>query len=128
MTHKQRSLWGALFCGSAVILGAFGAHLLERFLSPEALQSYEVGVRYQFFHGLALLFLSLKQNEAKFLSRVALLFIIGTILFSGSIYGLTLSSQNTSIILPKILGPVTPLGGLLLIAGWVRLLIGYARS
>ena len=128
MTHKQRSLWGALFCGSAVILGAFGAHLLERFLSPEALQSYEVGVRYQFFHGLALLFLSLKQNEAKFLSRVALLFIIGTILFSGSIYGLTLSSQNTSIILPKILGPVTPLGGLLLIAGWVSLLIGYVRS
>ena len=83
MTHKQRSLWGALFCGSAVILGAFGAHLLEQFLSPEALQSYEVGVRYQFFHGLSLLFLSLKENEAKFFSRVALLFIIGTILFQG---------------------------------------------
>lgn len=128
MADKQRSLWGVLFCGSAVILGAFGAHLLEQHLSPEALQSYEVGVRYQFFHGLALLFLSLKQDNAKFLNRVAILFIIGTVLFSGSIFGLALGSQSTSIILPKILGPITPMGGSLLIVGWIILFIGFVKS
>ncbi|MDG1822241.1 MAG: DUF423 domain-containing protein [Flavobacteriaceae bacterium] len=128
MADKQRSLWGVLFCGSAVILGAFGAHLLEQYLSPEALQSYEVGVRYQFFHGLALLFLSLKQDNAKFLNRVAILFIIGTVLFSGSIFGLALGSQSTSIILPKILGPITPMGGSLLIVGWIILFIGFVKS
>ncbi|MGB0254601.1 MAG: DUF423 domain-containing protein [Flavobacteriaceae bacterium] len=125
MTRKQRSVWGALFCGTAVILGAFGAHLLEQYLSTEVLQSYEVGVRYQFFHGLALLFLSLDKNV--FSKRTATLFVIGTLLFSGSIYGLSLSSMSLST-LPKILGPVTPIGGLLLILGWVNLLIGYIRN
>jgi len=126
MTRKRRSVWGALFCGTAVILGAFGAHLLEQYLSTEALQSYEVGVRYQFFHGLALLFLSLDKNV--FAKRTATLFVIGTLLFSGSIYGLSLGSTSTLSTLPKILGPVTPIGGLLLILGWLNLLIGYIRN
>lgn len=125
MTRKRRSVWGALFCGTAVILGAFGAHLLEQYLSTEALQSYEVGVRYHFFHGLALLFLSLDKNV--FAKRTASLFVIGTLLFSGSIYGLSLSSTSLST-LPKLLGPVTPIGGLLLILGWMNLLIGYIRN
>lgn len=126
MTRKQRSIWGALFCGTAVIFGAFGAHLLEQYLSTDALQSYEVGVRYQFFHGLALLFLSLDKNV--FSKGTATLFVIGTLLFSGSIYGLSLGSKTALSILPKILGPVTPMGGLLLILGWVNLLIGYIRN
>jgi len=126
MTHKQRSIWGTLFCGSAVIFGAFGAHLLEQWLSTEALQSYEVGVRYQLFHGLALLFLSLDKN--KFSRRTAWFFVVGTLLFSGSIYGLTFSSNTSGSILPKIIGPITPMGGLLLILGWINLLIGYIRS
>jgi len=81
MTHNQSSIWGALFCGTAVILGAFGAHLLENYLSVDALQSYEVGMRYQFFHGLALLFLSVDKNA--FAKRTALLFVVGTIFVFG---------------------------------------------
>lgn len=126
MTSKQRKIWGTLFCGSAVVFGAFGAHLFEQILTSEGLKSYEVGVRFQFFHGLALLFLSLDNNT--FSSKTAPFFIIGTLLFSGSIYGLLLSSTASFLILPKILGPVTPIGGLLLIFGWTNLLIGYIRS
>lgn len=126
MTQKQRSIWGVLFCGTAVILGAFGAHLLESYLSSDALQSFEVGVRYQFFHGLALLFLSTVKHP--FTKRTVLFFVVGTLLFSGSIYGLSISSNASIALLPKILGPVTPIGGLLLILGWLNMLIGYLRS
>lgn len=126
MTHRQRSIWGALFCGTSVILGAFGAHLLETYLSTDALQSYEVGVRYQFFHGLALLFLSTNNNA--FTPRTTLLFVVGTLLFSGSIYGLSFSSNFSESLLSKILGPITPIGGLLLILGWINLVLGYAKN
>lgn len=126
MSQKQRSILGVLFCGTAVILGAFGAHLLKAYLSSDALQSYEVGVRYQFFHGLALLFLSM--DKRSFIKRTVLFFVVGTVLFSGSIYGLSISNHQSIVLLPKILGPITPIGGLLLILGWLNLLIGYLRS
>ena len=128
MKHKQLQIWGVLFCGSAVILGAFGAHLLSNLLSVDALQSFEVGVRYQFFHGMALLFLSLTPNPQNFINRTALLFITGTLLFSISIYLLSLSTMYGDTGLPAILGPVTPIGGLMLILGWVNLLVGYIRA
>lgn len=128
MKHKQLQIWGVLFCGSAVILGAFGAHLLSNLLSVDALQSFEVGVRYQFFHGMALLFLSLTPNPQNFINRTALLFITGTLLFSISIYLLSLSTMYGDTGLPAILGPVTPIGGLMLILGWLNLLVGYIRA
>ena len=126
MTHRQRGIWGVLFCGTAVILGAFGAHLLENILSEDALQSYTVGVRYQFFHGLALLFLILDKH--RFAKQVAFFFVIGILLFSGSIYGLSLSIYASSTFVTKLLGPVTPIGGLLLILGWLAMLLGFLRS
>lgn len=128
MSNKLLQIWGVLFCGSAVILGAFGAHLLSDMLSNDALQSFEVGVRYQFFHGLALLFLSLTSNSQKFTNRAARLFIVGTLLFSISIYLLSMSSMYSDTGLPAILGPVTPIGGLMLILGWISLLVGFART
>ena len=128
MKNKQLQIWGVLFCGTAVILGAFGAHLLSEMLSADALQSFEVGVRYQFFHGMALLFLSLTPNPQKFINRTALLFMVGTLLFSISIYLLSLSTMYGDTGLPAILGPVNPIGGLLLIIGWVNLLVGYIRA
>ena len=128
MKNKQLQIWGVLFCGTAVILGAFGAHLLSEMLSADALQSFEVGVRYQFFHGMALLFLSLTPNPQKFINRTALLFMVGTLFFSISIYLLSLSTMYGDTGLPAILGPVTPIGGLLLIIGWVNLLVGYIRA
>ena len=93
MKYKLSQIFGVLFCGSAVVLGAFGAHLLSDMLSADALQSFEVGVRYQFFHGLALLLLSLSPGSKKVMSRTALLFVIGTLLFSSSIYLLSLSTM-----------------------------------
>jgi len=128
MKYKLLQIFGVLFCGSAVVLGAFGAHLLSDMLSADALQSFEVGVRYQFFHGLALLFLSLSPDLKKVMSRTALLFVIGTLLFSSSIYLLSLSTMYGDTGLPALLGPVTPIGGLLLILGWVNLLVGYIRA
>lgn len=128
MKNKQLQIWGVLFCGTAVILGAFGAHLLSDMLSADALQSFEVGVRYQFFHGMALLFLSLTPKPQKFINRTGLLFIIGTLLFSSSIYLLSLSTMYGDTGLPAILGPVTPIGGLMLILGWLNLLVGYLRA
>ena len=128
MKYKLLQIWGVLFCGSAVVLGAFGAHLLSDLLSSDALQSFEVGVRYQFFHGLALLYLSLSQNSKKGITTTALFFVVGTLLFSISIYLLSLSTMYGDTGLPAILGPVTPIGGLLLILGWVNLLVGYMRA
>tara|TARA_A100001011_G_scaffold265629_1_gene274463 strand:- start:3884 stop:4270 length:387 start_codon:yes stop_codon:yes gene_type:complete len=128
MKNKQLQIWGVLFCGTSVILGAFGAHLLSDLLSADALQSFEVGVRYQFFHGMALLFLSLTPNPKKFISRTAMLFITGTLLFSISIYLLSLSTMYGDTGMPAILGPVTPIGGLMLILGWVNLFVGYIRA
>ena len=125
MKYKLSQIFGVLFCGSAVVLGAFGAHLLSDMLSADALQSFEVGVRYQFYHGLELFFLSLSPDSKEFISRTALLFVIGTLLFSSSIYLLSLSTMYGDTGLPALLGPVTPIGGLLLILGWVNLLVGY---
>jgi uncharacterized membrane protein YgdD (TMEM256/DUF423 family) len=128
MKYKLLQIWGVLFCGSAVVLGAFGAHLLSDLLSSDALQSFEVGVRYQFFHGLALLYLSLSQDSKKGMTTTALFFTVGTLLFSISIYLLSLSTMYGDTGLPAILGPVTPMGGVLLILGWVNLLVGYMRA
>lgn len=117
-------LWGISFALTGVILGAFGAHALKAILSPERLLSFETGVRYQLIHALALLALSLYSQlnppnmiSAKRIGWIAHFFIIGCVLFSGSIYGLALLSimQFTSA---SILGPITPIGGLLLILGW----------
>jgi uncharacterized membrane protein YgdD (TMEM256/DUF423 family) len=128
MKYKLLQIFGVLFCGSAVVLGAFGAHLLSDVLSADALKSFEVGVRYQFFHGLALLFLSLSPNSKKAILRTALLFVMGTLLFSSSIYLLSLSAMYGDTGLPALLGPVTPIGGVLLLLGWVNLLVGYIRA
>jgi uncharacterized membrane protein YgdD (TMEM256/DUF423 family) len=128
MKHKQLKIWGVLFCGSAVILGAFGAHLLSDILSPDTLQSFEVGTRYQFFHGMALLFLSLTTNSQKFIYKSAQLFIIGVLLFSISIYLLSLSTLYPETGMTAILAPVTPVGGLMLILGWMNLLVGFIRD
>lgn len=128
MKHKRYSVWGILFCVSAVVLGAFGAHLLEDLLSTDALRSFEVGVRYQFYHGLALLFLSLAPLSKKLIARTSILFILGIILFSSSIYLLSLASMYGDTGLPAILGPITPIGGLMLILGWINLLVGVVRS
>ncbi len=122
--YRNMLLSGLISCMLAVVLGAFGAHVLKSILTSTQLQTFETGVRYQLIHGLALISLSLftihfenKIAAQKSLKWVCNLFIIGTILFSGSLYTLTLFS-NTNFSLIRIIGPLTPLGGLCFMMGW----------
>ncbi|QTE24073.1 DUF423 domain-containing protein [Polaribacter cellanae] len=117
---QQGLLFGAFFGCLAIILGAFGAHLLKKKLTTEQLQSFETGVKYQMYHAIVLLILGFQLNsEIPFDSYIINAFIIGVFLFSFSIYGLVISSANNKKL--KFLGPITPLGGLFLVAGWVLL-------
>lgn len=112
---------GALFGLLAVIFGAFGAHLLKNSFNEEQLRSFETGVKYQMYHAILLLIISFNFNLDTSLERYMIYcFIIGTFLFSFSIYGLTLSASKGKKW--GFLGPLTPIGGLLLAAGWVLLL------
>ena len=117
-------IFGCIFGGLAIILGAFGAHILKKKLTSEQLQSFETGVKYQMYHAIVLLVLGFHLDiSATINSYVIYAFIIGTILFSFSIYGLVLSSAKNKKL--KLLGPITPLGGLFLVAGWVLLLFKF---
>ena len=115
---KKIILTALVFGFISIILGAFGAHALKKVLTPEQLSSFEVGVRYLMYHGLFLLFIGTTQMllpEQK--NIVFYLTLFGTILFSGSIF--LLSSSGVTGINFKFLGPITPIGGLLLIVSWV---------
>lgn len=112
---RTAAILGAL----AVVLGAFGAHSLEKVLEPKSLQAFETGVRYQFYHALALLAAGMLAERYRTL-WAGRLFIAGIIAFSGSLYLLTTRSV-TGIESLVWLGPVTPLGGLCFIAGWISL-------
>ncbi|MEP7071925.1 MAG: DUF423 domain-containing protein [Verrucomicrobiota bacterium] len=109
-------LWvriGALFCFLAVGLGAFGAHALKNMLAAhQSREVWQTAVLYHFLHALALILLGF--HQANRLS--CYLFAAGIILFSGSLYGLALTNA-------RWLGPITPLGGLCFLAGWVCLFL-----
>ncbi|AUC13781.1 hypothetical protein BTO06_00840 [Tenacibaculum sp. SZ-18] len=112
------SIFGAL----SIILGAFGAHALKKKLTLEQLTSFETGVKYQMYHAIVLLLIGF--NFQSKLDNASLFFIIGIILFSFSIYGLVLSDAFGKKI--KILGPITPIGGLCLLIGWLLLLVNFS--
>jgi len=95
----------------AVALGAFGAHGLKPHLSAEALQWFETGNRYHFYHTFALLAVALIRNDSKLLSYAGIAFLLGIALFSGSLYVMAVTGMKT-------LGMITPLGGLSFLAGW----------
>ncbi|HEX8140445.1 MAG TPA: DUF423 domain-containing protein [Pyrinomonadaceae bacterium] len=107
---------GALSAFIAVAAGAFGAHGLKSRLSAEMLNTFEVGVRYQMYHAFALIVVAWAQSRwpTPQLTASGWLFIAGTLLFSGSLYALSLSGL-------KWLGAITPLGGLAFLAGWLCL-------
>jgi uncharacterized membrane protein YgdD (TMEM256/DUF423 family) len=113
---------GAILGMIAIILGAFGAHALKKVLSIEQLSTFETGVRYQMYHALFLLFLGLmKDIPLKTKKATYFLVLFGVILFSGSIY--LLATNDLTPFDFKIIGFVTPIGGLLLILGWGVLLM-----
>lgn len=110
-------LSAALLGASGVTLGAFGAHGLRARLTPEQLGSWQTAVEYHLLHSVALLALALYANATgRSVGLTAGLWTAGIVLFAGSIYGLVLDG-------PRWLGPVTPLGGLCLIFGWLSLLL-----
>ena len=101
----------------AIILGAFGAHSLKNHLNAEELNSLQTGIQYQLFHGLTLVVLGLNFDKIKMAKLMTLGIISGTILFSGSIYLLTLDELlNVNL---GFLWPVTPIGGMILIFTWL---------
>jgi uncharacterized membrane protein YgdD (TMEM256/DUF423 family) len=108
-------LAGSVLGALGVVAGAFGAHALKAWLAPDALAAWETGVRFQLVHALALLAVGLLARQlGQPLRGPALALLLGTVLFSGSLYVLALGG-------PRWLGPVTPVGGLLLIVGWALL-------
>ena len=113
---------GAIFGMSAIILGAFGAHALKKVLSLEQLSTFETGVRYQMYHAVFLLFIGLTNDlSQKAKKTIYFLALFGVILFSGSIY--LLATNNLTSFDFKVIGFVTPIGGLLLILAWGVLLL-----
>ncbi len=115
-------LCGTIFGLTAVVLGAFAAHALKKKFTEDQQTSFETGVRYQFYHALVLLLIGFAQAADLIRSGAyTWLFICGTVLFSFSIYGLCLTAAFGSKW--RFLGPVTPIGGSLLVAGWVSLLL-----
>ncbi|MFD2917360.1 DUF423 domain-containing protein [Psychroserpens luteus] len=119
MTQQIIIATGAFFGMLSVIFGAFGAHALKKILSNDQLHSFEVGVKYQMYHAIVLIALGF--NSSTISSATYWCFTIGILLFSFSIYGLILSDAKGKKL--RFLGPITPIGGLLLVIGWLILLI-----
>lgn len=120
-------LVGTLLGLLAVIFGAFGAHLLKKTFTVDQLNSFETGVKYQMYHALLIIMLSFNLNlETGLEKAIIYCFIIGILLFSFSIYGLCISASKGNKI--KILGPITPIGGLFLVFGWSLLLYHFVKN
>jgi len=119
MNNKLITIAG-LLAFLAVTLGAFGAHTLNELLTTEKLNSFETGVRYQFYHSLALLIIGLNANKLNATALIGKFMLIGIVFFSFSIY--LLSLQELIGINLSILGPITPFGGLLLMISWLILI------
>jgi uncharacterized membrane protein YgdD (TMEM256/DUF423 family) len=113
------TVWGSVMAGLGVVFGAFGAHALKESLEPEDLEVFKTGVQYQMFHALALIFtgMMLKSKPSKNLMNAALCFILGIFLFSGSLYLISIGKVTNNNL--TWLGPITPIGGISFIVGWV---------
>ncbi|MBS1512441.1 MAG: DUF423 domain-containing protein [Bacteroidetes bacterium] len=122
--NKKFIAAGALLGALAVILGAFGAHYLKEKLEPAALQTFETAVRYQMYHALALLAAGIlyKDFPNGLLKWSGNLFMLGMVFFSGSLYVLCADATQ------RWAGPVTPLGGLCFICGWLLLAAGVMKK
>lgn len=120
--YKITVIWGIVFAGLAIVLGAFGAHSLKSMISPDALVTFETGIRYQMYHALALIAIGLTSAvSVKLQKNITIFFVTGILLFSGSIYLLSLKE-----VLPfdtTIIEFVTPIGGTFFIIGWFYFLV-----
>ena len=124
--NQRMLITASLFGAIAVAVGAFGAHGLKNLISADALTIWAKGVEYQFYHTFALLFLS-QMKPSRYTSFAYWFFSIGILFFSGSLY-LLATRSITNISFLNFVGPITPIGGLLLILGWVMLLISAIKT
>lgn len=129
--HKPALNAAFLFALLGVIMGAMGAHALKQVLNNDLLEAYETAIRYQFYHSFALALAGILYAwfSNAWIKRAVWCFITGTILFSGSIYLLVALKSTTDKDLGA-LGILTPIGGLVLIAGWICMLaaINYRKA
>ncbi|MDR6404533.1 MULTISPECIES: DUF423 domain-containing protein [Chryseobacterium] len=120
-------VFGAVYGMLSVILGAFGAHALKKILSVERLESFETGVRYQMYAAFFLLIVGyILKFDTLSQKWISIMMIAGTVLFSFSIYFLSLQDYLGMNL--KFLGPITPLGGLLMILSWGMLIFYFAKN
>ena len=127
--HNRFITSGALLGAIAVALGAFGAHGLKKMVPAETVQTFQTGVQYQMYHALALLLTGVLYEKCyqKFARIAGILFIIGIILFSGSLYLLTAGKVAGTTSLDKA-GIITPFGGVAFIAGWLFLFLAAMKK
>ena len=127
--YKTAMITGALFAALGVILGAFGAHALKEVLSPELQQTFETGVKYQMYHSFALLVagVAYQYQPGKMLKRATMCFIIGIILFSGSLYLLAALKAGGQVGLGGF-GLITPIEGVFFIVGWLMLALLFLQK
>lgn len=126
--HKGYLKTAALLGALSVILGAFAAHGLKKIVDEHTVAVFETGVRYQFYHvfALALVAILYKEYSNKMLVTAGQLFILGTLFFSGSLYLLTFKAAANLDGLNWV-GPITPIGGVCFIGGWVCLALGVKK-
>ncbi len=126
--HKWFLTVGTALAGMGVILGAFGAHKLKE-IAPDTVATFQTGVQYQMYHAFALLLTAIvfEKYSGKYLLWSGYSFLIGIILFSGSLYALSLLKATGKIGLGGI-GIITPIGGLFFIAGWLLFLVSVVKK
>ena len=129
-TMDKRSLgWGAGFLFLSVAFGAFGAHALKAVLNTDQLGQWHTAVQYQFYHGLGLLVLAMAGDRlpSRSVKAIRTVFVAGVWLFCGSIYLLSTRELLGIGAATSLLGPITPVGGLCFLGGWIVLLITALR-
>lgn len=124
MMAKLFLLMGSIIMALSVVIGAFGAHGLEPRLSERMMKNYQTGVQYHMIHGIGLLIVglvALKLTSSSLVNGAGWSFLLGIVLFSGSLYAMALTGVTK-------LGAITPIGGLAFIVGWVLLAIAVMRG
>lgn len=125
--ERKIVLLASFIGGLGVVLGAFAAHGLKPLLSVSAFESFNTGIRYQMYHAFLLFFLAITTHiTSKQKSILYTLILIGVLVFSGSIY--LLATNDLASFNFKVIGFVTPIGGLFLIASWVLLFVYFFRK
>ena len=127
--HKGFLITSSLLLALAVVLGAFGAHGLKQIVPPDSVSTFETGVRYHFYHSFALLVTGIlfERFGGTSMLYAGYFLIAGIILFSGSLYLLTILKATNTVGLRGI-GIITPFGGLFFIAGWIAMCVAFIRS